>query len=55
MVDNETAEVIEEENNFVDDNKIVEKEVILVEPRKEFDESMSSTTVCSTCDDQVHN
>ncbi|CAI9271088.1 unnamed protein product [Lactuca saligna] len=52
--DNSRAEiVIVEENNFVDANKVVEKEVNLVEPRKEFHES-TSTSVCSIVDEQAY-
>ena len=42
-----------EENNFVDANKVVEKEVNLVESRKEFQES-TSTAVCSIVDEQAY-
>ncbi|CAI9261397.1 unnamed protein product [Lactuca saligna] len=49
----ETVEEIMEENNFVDANKFFEKEVILVEPRKKFQESMTSTTVYPIDDKQV--
>ncbi|CAI9261398.1 unnamed protein product [Lactuca saligna] len=48
----ETVEEIMEENNFVDANKFFE-EVILVEPRKKFQESMTSTTVYPIDDKQV--
>ena len=49
----ESVDAIMEENNFVDANKLFEKGVILVEPRKEFQESMTSTTVYPINDEQV--